>query len=458
MHTPNLQNNNDFLKNLGVPFYYVSGNDDFILNINDSYYLKIHDNRFQLNEGYWKLVETWLRKKTKLKKIKHNISSFFQGIKQSGIYAPITPLLGKFVIKNKNEGITVFGCSCRYGLKSKIKNVPKEYADIYLSHLPSLGTLDLSARYGIDHIGSKELLYAVKEHQPKLVICGHSHMWGGFSEKVGNTYIVNISSHDSMRSPTNYALIDTDDWSVEIKEEKTTRLQIRGMTTIRTYQKEKRYFDNEENLTNIDSHKNLDAKIKRAEDRVKERIESLEWEKPKIIKKITIKELERCIFLDVETGLANGNKPGKLWLIGLWHNKDLRQFIFPKEKKVFLKYLMQNKITALVSWTQYDHNALRPVFRESGMTMKFIDACQRVSNCVIWHSYKLHELYEALFPSDMKNVELIPGQIAGLYADHLIISDKFCPYCPSKETIIEKIKTRNKEDILQMVKICNTLQ
>ncbi|GAH52229.1 unnamed protein product, partial [marine sediment metagenome] len=128
----------------------------------------------------------------------------------------------------------------------------------------------------------------------------------------------------------------------------------------------------------------------------------------------------------------------------------------PQEKHKFLKYLRERNIKSLVSWTQYDMKVLRPILESENIKIKFLDACQRTANCLTWHTYQLHKLYNVLFP-EKKDIELIPGRIAGLYADHLIISNESCPNCPKKESVIEKIKERNKIDILQMIEICKTL-
>ncbi len=487
---------NDILQKLRIPFYYVNGNDDFVLHTDSTYYTRIHNEYIFINGKHYIITETPKRKIT-IKKI-NNLSFFFsketepnpnEDLKTDvtstigrGIYTPINPSFGKFTIQKKSEKITIFGCECEFGLTNKIKNKPTEYADIYLSHLPPLGTLDLSVRFGIDHIGSKQLLETIKKYHPKLVICGHSHIWGGISEKIGDTLVINVSSQDRDPSYGNYALIDTNDWSVEMRtvEEKTMRT-IRGMSTIRSKLKEKRWdvtinknresmsVNINEALRNLSpwklrclrSPEELYETMEKIESlgvdakRIKERIESLKWKKPKIIRGITINP-DKHAFVDVETGLVNGPIPGKLWLIGLWYGGELRQFLFPEEKKEFQEYLKQNQITSLVSWTRYDRNALYPILERTNMAIKFIDACQRTSNCVIWYSYRLHELYGALFPK--KNIiELIPGHIAGLYADHLIISNKSCRYCPPKEEIIQGIKERNKIDLLQMIDICKLL-
>jgi len=463
----------DILQKLGIPFYYVDGNNDFIRYTDNTYYILIHSGHIFIYGKYYVITETPKGEIT-IKEMDNPPAI------ERGIYVPMTvsPSFGKFTIQKKSEEITVFGSKYGFGFKSK----PKGYADIYLSHLPPLGTLDLSVRFGIEHIGSEKLLDAIKKYHPKLVICGHSHIWSGISRKIGDTLVINVSSQDRDPSYGKYVLIDTDDWSVEMKtvEEKTMR-PIRGMRAIRRNLKRKRLDiiinknsrdmveDFAETLRNITPWEMGSSRIceelvdtlEKAEElgvntkRVKERIESLTWNKPKILRKITINPNKHA-FVDVETGLANGPEPGKLWLIGLWYN-DLNQFLFPKEKKQFVKYLKQNQITSLVSWTRYDSNALRPVLERANIGVKFIDACQRTANCVIWYTYRLHELYSAFFPDKSDSNALIPGYIAGLYADHLIISGKSCPYCPPQEMIIEQIKERNKVDILQMIEICRRL-
>ena len=49
---------------------------------------------------------------------------------------------------------------------------------------------------------------------------------------------------------------------------------------------------------------------------IKERIMALRKGTPKVIRSITFNPRE-YLFVDVETGLAQGNEPGRLWLIGI---------------------------------------------------------------------------------------------------------------------------------------------
>jgi hypothetical protein len=189
--------------------------------------------------------------------------------------------------------------------------------------------------------------------------------------------------------------------------------------------------------------------------RIRERIESLEWTKPKIKRAITFNPYTQT-YVDVETGLAQGPIPGQLWLVGIWHDGQIRQFVIPQEKEAFLKYLKENGITSLASWTRYDAIALRPLLEKARIPMTFVDACQRTRNCVVWYTYSLHDLHAALFGTETSR-ELIEGYTAGLYADHLIVPNRTCPYCPSPQEVVERIKERNKVDILLMLDICRKL-
>ncbi|MCK5108857.1 MAG: metallophosphoesterase, partial [Methanosarcinales archaeon] len=359
----------------GIPFYLVNGNDDFVFRTDDAYYTKIHNGMIRCNgERYW-LAE----KNNKMDFV--TINNFSHEIRDvhSGIYVPIDMGFGKFVLPNETHPVSVFGFKCGFGLNSKIKNKPRAYADIFLSHIPPMGVLDLSARYGARHIGSEPLLELIEKHQPKIVICGHSHLWGGSAKKVGETVVLNVSSHDSWNSCGNYALIDTEDWSFELK---TTNREvahpiktIRGFSTIRAEVKRKRlthvvgfhippYSNSEECLERLNHIEECGVKTHR----VRKRIESLRWDKPMIERRITI-DPKKHAFVDVETGRFGKNsygefEPGQLWLIGVGYKGKIKQFLIPEQEKQFLSYIKKNKIRSFVSWTRYDALALRPLLGE----------------------------------------------------------------------------------------------
>ncbi len=297
-------------------------------------------------------------------------------------------------------------------------------------------------------------------------------MWGGSTKKVGETVVLNVSSHDSWNSCGNYASIDTEDWSFELKttNRKVTHpiKTIRGFSTIRAEVKKKRLVHaiGWHLSPRSNSEKCLEH-LKRIEEcgvkthRVRKRIESLRWDKPIIERRITI-DPKKHAFVDVETGLVKRNfygesEPGQVWLIGLGYKGKIKQFLIPEQEKQFLAYIKKNRIRSLVSWTQYDARALRPLLEEKAGKIKFIDACQRTSNCLIWHTYSLHELHKALFPDKPPSKEIIDGYMAGLFADHIIIPNKECPYCPPRDDLMSKILERNVLDITEMVEICNKL-
>ncbi len=469
------------LQKLGIPSYYVNGNDDIILHANNSYYTRIHNRHFYIDNSFYVLAERKGRITIKKEDIPDHLKSYMlEEIAlnnnyepfQAGIYIPIKPSFGDFTFQNKKEEVNIFGCECEFGLENNIKNNPKEYADIYLSHIPPLGTLDLSVRFGMKHIGSKGLLDAIKKYHPKVVICGHSHIWGGNSRKIGETLVVNVSSHDRPSSPGNYALIDTEDWSIEMKLIKyKTTCHTRGLSAFIYGIRSKCDKTENDNLSekivlwknNQLTHEEESETLEKIETfgistkKVKERIESLQWDNPKITKKITINP-EKQAFVDVETGIFKGfNEPGKLWLIGLYYKGEFKQFKYPNQRKAFLKYINDNQIKSLASWTGYDKKVLKPILKRANIDIEFIDACQRTANCVTWHNYQLHELYNTFFPEKYDEDQIISGYVAGLYADHLIIPNKSCPYCPPKEEVIEKIKKRNLQDLHQMVEICSKL-
>lgn len=113
-------------------------------------------------------------------------------------------------------------------------------------------------------------------------------------------------------------------------------------------------------------------------------------------------------------------------------------------------------MNSLVSWTAYDRKALSGILENANIQVQYIDAAQRTRNCVVWHTYKLHGLHDALF-SEKTETEIINGAVAGIYADHMIIPKHECIYCPNPIETIEKIKTRNRLDLLQMVRVCQML-
>ena len=55
------------------------------------------------------------------------------------------------------------------------------------------------------------------------------------------------------------------------------------------------------------------------------------------------------------------------------------------------------------------------------------------------------------------DADLMSGYEAGIYADHIILPGRKCRYCPPKKAVVERIKERNRVDLLQMLEICRAL-
>jgi len=92
---------------------------------------------------------------------------------------------------------------------NEIKNL------ILLSHCPPKGILDLSYRFGIAHIVSVALLNFIEKYEPILTVCGHSHINGGKIEKLGNTSVINIASHDDVGERGKICIIQIKNGKVE---------------------------------------------------------------------------------------------------------------------------------------------------------------------------------------------------------------------------------------------------
>ena len=442
--------NSSRLNTLNIPFYYVNGNDDKMIEHNGDYYINLSsllssDFSFSLHNT---VFEPSFVNNTA------NASAKFVDL-TINLYCRLN-IRPSFDLHKLNDHILLYGAKCGYGLTNKIYNVPKQYVDILLVHIPPFGSLDLSIRFGCTHIGSKKILNYIKQYQPKFVICGHSHFWGGKVDYINQTTIINISSNDSVGSPGNYALINIETGSYKLKQYKTLR-QIRG-AIFKTSMDIKKVYGS---YKLIDHHNLLSLQneeiIKKLEDgqklHVANRVRSIGWRKPKIIKQLSFQP-KHYTLIDIETGLPHKDSSGvgrwEVWLIGFLYREKVYQFEYPSQKKEITNFLFDRKIGVLVSWTTFDSMILKriPIFEK----MEWMDACQRVANCVIWHSYRLHELYDAFF--NHTDAEIIDGAVAGIYADHIIDNKEICKYCPSERKVKLEIKERNKKDLLQMYELC----
>lgn len=443
-----------------VPFFFVNGNDDAFLKVRKEFYHRVHGPQVRIWDKQGSRLLYALESAGKKILLKHSEDRllFRREVSNEGFYLKykVQPHFGHFTFR----GLRIFGYQCKHGLESAVCNRPTKKVDVFLSHLPPLGQLDLSARFGVRHIGSRQVLADLKCFKPKYVICGHSHLWGGKNSSINGTTVLNTSSHDNFYSSGNYVVIDTErnsfrSQSIEFK----SICQIRGGWAALSELKRERFdHDAVDVLSRINLLSQMAtftrlAKQKRLaiSERVKGRLLSLNWKRPKIVAKLSYNP-EKCVYLDVETGLANGGEPGKLWLIGVLCGDELKQFKFPSERKLFQSFLALHKEKPIVSWTDYDQKAICRSFK---VTNRWIDACKRVGNCVVWHTYHLSELYSALF--GLNESHPVGGVFIGILADHRIHRVSRCAFCPKKEEIMATAIEKNKNDLLQMREISRLL-
>ena len=452
--------NRKSIKDFNIPYFYIYGNDDEIKKYKKLFFMPLIDNSFPTDKIDTKYL--YIKKDKKIGVLSISSDLTYHS-KEPSIYFQIHPTINKTEVNISSEKFTIAGTSCTYGVPTEVVEHPFEHSDILLTHIPPIGILDLSKRFGNGHIGSKIIRKVIVNFSPKIVICGHSHIWGGESRKLEGTDIINVSSNDHKHADGNYAIINSKNWSYEIKKISGKKMQsIAGFRDIvKLIHEEWRLgkdfpefsqFPPDKDSEFIKILEELEIRGHTYAETVRKRVESKQWDRPKIIRKVSFEPTKQA-YVDVETGAATGNKTGKLWLIGILYNKKITHFKIPKETKIFLQYLKDNDIYSLASWTSYDQKAIEPILQNASIKIKFIDACSRVRRCIIWHTYKLEPLYKALVDTTYQSTS-ISGRAAGLYADHLIIPNAKCKYCPAPNTIDESIRTKNAHDLQQMQAIC----
>ncbi|MEM3629508.1 MAG: metallophosphoesterase [Candidatus Bathyarchaeia archaeon] len=120
------------------------------------------------------------------------------------------------------------------------REVSKGKKLLIVSHSPPKGVLDRAMRFGEEAIGSLALRDFLEENNNvTLVVCGHVHRCGGRYEKINNTTIVNVSSHDDPFSRANMAWIILDQ-NGEVKEIKWLKLPSLLEAILREYNGEER--------------------------------------------------------------------------------------------------------------------------------------------------------------------------------------------------------------------------
>lgn len=83
-------------------------------------------------------------------------------------------------------------------LQSAVDAIP-ERTHLWLQHGPPFGILDALWRNG-QHVGNKQLLRALDDKPPQVMVCGHIHEAAGFATH-GETLIANVSFVDEFYEP-----------------------------------------------------------------------------------------------------------------------------------------------------------------------------------------------------------------------------------------------------------------
>ncbi|WPB80643.1 ribonuclease H-like domain-containing protein [Archangium violaceum] len=100
-------------------------------------------------------------------------------------------------------------------LRASAERFPPGAPLIVVSHAPPYGVLDLAARFGVDRIGSRALRAFMREHDVRLVLCGHVHSQGGQVQRIGNCWVVNTANHDDKDAKGRVASIDIEGGSIQ---------------------------------------------------------------------------------------------------------------------------------------------------------------------------------------------------------------------------------------------------
>jgi Icc-related predicted phosphoesterase len=105
----------------------------------------------------------------------------------------------------------------RFHMKRWTKGRLKGKKLIVISHAPPYGVLDFAMRFGRRNIGSRPLReFLEKNANAVLCVSGHVHSQGAKSERLGNTIIINASSHDGPGDPGRVAVVRIGDTNVSV--------------------------------------------------------------------------------------------------------------------------------------------------------------------------------------------------------------------------------------------------
>lgn len=297
--------------------------------------------------------------------------------------------------------------------KVKKKNV------IILSHTPPYGILDYGIRFasldeGSHHIGSTSLTKFVQTNKVSLVICGHCHSQGGFSSRLGNTHVVNVSSHDNRGAKGNFAIIETGnnrnvsiEWHDTFEQiEQNSVRRLHGIGEVRSSYLKSNNIKTLEDLVGIRDLDQTAARMGVSANflwKLQLKAKSVLENKPYWISPFEYPK-GNLIFFDIETDIACR----KVWLIGTLKNGKFRNFFarnWNEEKENlenFLDFLGENGDSTLVSFSgiNFDRNVLLRALQRLSLngdilsSLPHVDLCQVIRRSFIFpnQSFALKDL------------------------------------------------------------------
>lgn len=249
------------------------------------------------------------------------------------------------------------------------KKLKKDKRYILVSHTPPYKILDYSMRFSDgkrdDNIGSTSIKDVISTGLVDLIICGHSHLNGGKSEKHKNTIVINIASQDTDgRDPGNFCIVELENGSINYEfyntystfsEHPLAKLQQVGGRRLKHMKKE--------GIVSLEDIKEENReKLKRCPgvadwhiNRWIEQRKSIEEGKP-LIKDKELKTIigENYILYDIETGAQDN---ANLFLISTYNSKTKKSYQFFQKKNTkallndFEEYLSQYPNFNLVSFS-----------------------------------------------------------------------------------------------------------
>jgi len=290
---------------------------------------------------------------------------------------------------------------------------------IILSHTPPYGILDLGIRFaesneGSHHIGSTSLRDFIKQNKVNLVVCGHCHSHGGLSTKLGETTIVNASSHDSKGAKGNFALIDINsrgqvgiEWHDTLERISGTSLM--NLHSVGPVREEAIHDVGIKTIKDLAEVQCLEA-IAKSTGFSERFLKKLQLRAKSVVENKTYQiapfQLPRgdLTFFDIETDIACK----RVWLIGVLERDKFRRYYadnWEQEEKIltdFMGFIQEKPDAILVSFsgTDFDKNVIRRAVDRLGLdsdifsSYRHIDLCQVIRRSFIFpnQSFALKDL------------------------------------------------------------------